>query len=161
MSDRKYQQRGYQESDRQERERGQESDRPRVPRPPRDPREAPRGRGLGGPTQSVFRCARCGTAQPLAAAMAADARCAACSADLHTCTNCLSFDTGAPNQCRQPGIIRVPRKDQRNDCPQFDPRERQESTAETPGGGRPPGEGKGGSGRAADARAAFDALFKI
>ncbi len=129
-----------------ERERGR-PERERGPRPPRDPRDAPRGRGLGGPTTSVFRCARCGKAESVAAAAALDGRCASCGADLHSCSNCLSFDTGAPNQCRVPGVARVKRKDARNECASFEPRLRQESTAETP------------AGRPSDARAAFDALF--
>jgi hypothetical protein len=149
MSDRKYQQRGYQDADRKDRERRDE--RPAGPRPPRDPREAPRGRGLGGPTASVFRCARCGRAQPVARAMGLEAVCE-CGADLHACTNCLSFDSGAPNQCRVPGIARVARKDVRNSCGSFEPRLRQESTAETPAGEKQ---------RPDDPRAAFDALFKI
>jgi hypothetical protein len=154
MSDRKYQQRGYMESDRDrggDREKGGE-ERPRPPRPPRDPRDAPRGRGLGGPTASVFRCARCGLAQPVATAMAAAARCPGCGSDLHACTNCLSFDSSAPNQCRQPGVTRIARKDARNDCALFDPRLRQESTAETPAAEKA---------KPNDARAAFDALFKL
>lgn len=159
MSDRKYQQRGYQDSDARDRDRDRGSERPSGPRPPREPSEAPRGRGLGGPTASVFRCARCGTAMTLAAAVAADARCANCGSDIHSCTNCNSFDTGAPNQCRQAGVARVARKDARNECALFDPRLRQESTAETPPGGG--GRSGGSGGRADDARAAFDALFKI
>ena len=159
MSDRKYQQRGSQDSDPRERERG--AGRPAAPRPPRDPGTAPRGRGLGGPTTSVFRCARCGTAMTVAAAVAPEARCGNCGSDIHACTNCLSFDTGASNQCRQPGVARVARKDARNDCALFDPRLRQESTAETPPGGGSPGGGAGRSGRVEDARAALDALFKL
>jgi len=95
----------------------------------------------------------------VAAAAAPDARCANCSSDIHTCTNCLAFDTGAPNQCRQPGVARVARKDVRNECALFDPRLRQESSAETPPGGG--GGNKGPGGRVEDARAAFDALFKL
>lgn len=121
------------------------------PRPPRDPRDAPRGRGLGGPSTSVFRCARCGSGQPAATAAAPTATCADCGADLHTCTNCNSFDSVASNQCRVPGITRVVRKDQRNDCESFEARIRQESTAETTAA-KPSGPDA--------ARAAFDALFK-
>ncbi|MCB1009065.1 MAG: hypothetical protein KDB94_09235 [Acidobacteria bacterium] len=150
MSDRKYQQRGYMQSDDRERRGPREE---RGPRPPRDPRDAPRGRGLGGPTASVFRCARCGTSQQVAAAAASDAQCTSCGADLHSCTNCLSFDSAAPNQCRVPGVERIARKDQRNDCGSFEPRLRQESTAETEARKSSPGGN--------DARAAFDALFKI
>ncbi len=133
-------------------ERERRDQRPaQGPRPPRDPSDAPRGRGLGGPTTTVFRCAPCGAAQPVAAAAAADGACAGCGADLHTCTNCLSFDSAASNQCRVAGIERIARKDRRNACPSFEPRLRQESTAET-APAKPSGPDA--------ARAAFDALFK-
>ena len=52
MSDRKYRQRGYQDDEPRERSRST----------PSSPREGPRGRGLGAPTRSVFRCHDCGTA---------------------------------------------------------------------------------------------------
>ncbi len=96
---------------------------------------------------------------PVAAAIAPDAKCGNCAADIHACTNCQSFDTGAHNQCRRPEAARVARKDVRNECSLFDPRLRQESTAETPPGAAPAGGGKGG--RLEDARAALDALFKL
>lgn len=80
--------------------------------------------------------------------MAPAARCTACSADLHTCTNCAHFDPGAPGQCRQPVVERIARKSTANACPEFSPRERQEFAVEKP------------APAAKDPRAAFDALFK-
>ena len=53
MSDRKYKQRGYQDSGREERSA-------RRPQGPRDTSRGPRGRGLGKPSGSVFKCAVCG-----------------------------------------------------------------------------------------------------
>ncbi|MEO8276079.1 MAG: hypothetical protein ABI639_07650 [Thermoanaerobaculia bacterium] len=149
MSDRKYKQSGYMDSGSSSRESSRgASDRPAgAPRPPRDPRDAPRGRGLGAPTASAFRCASCGEQQNLAAAMAIDARCSACASDLHTCTNCAHFDPGAPGQCRQPVVERITRKAKANQCPEFSPRERQEFAVEKPATPKDP-------------RAAFDALFK-
>jgi hypothetical protein len=152
MSDRKYRQPGYLSDDRGERGEPR-SDRPR---PPRDPREAPRGRGLGAPTESNFRCARCGELSPAAAAAAFDARCGRCGADLHSCTHCLHFDPAAALQCRQPIRERVARKDAANQCASFEPRLRQEFEGARPAGG------SGGSATGSrDPRAAFDALFKI
>jgi hypothetical protein len=150
MSDRKYGQRGYQDSDRSERER-----RPPQQQGPRERPEGPRGRGLGRPTESVFRCAACGEKLLLTglegdtAEIAADSTCARCKADLHTCSNCVHFDTAARWECRQAISERVARKRERNACPLFQPRTVQEFAAEST---RPaPG----------DARSAFDALFKI
>lgn len=153
MSDRKYKQRGYMSSE------GEKRHGPRTegPRPPRDPRDAPRGRGLGSPTVSAFRCARCGELSSVGLAAALEARCGKCGADLHTCTHCSHFDPAAPLQCRQPIGERVAKKDQANRCERFDPRLRQEFEAEKP----PAGTGSPGSGSAKDSRAAFDALFKL
>ena len=49
----KYRQRGYKDSERDERPR-------QGPQGPREKKEGPRGRGLGAPSDSVFRCAACG-----------------------------------------------------------------------------------------------------
>jgi hypothetical protein len=153
MSDRKYKQSGYQDSGSSprdsDRSQGDRTSRPSgAPRPPRDPRDAPRGRGLGAPTATAFRCASCGELQSVGSAGGTAARCSACGADLHTCTNCTHFDPGAPAQCRRPQVKLVAKKSKANDCDQFDPRERQEFAAEKP------------APAAKDPRAAFDALFK-
>lgn len=139
MSEQKYRQRGYMDSDRDSpRER-----RPAAPRPERDP--GPRGRGLGKPTATVFRCAVCGFSQ--SAAITAAAVCGKCGADLHTCTHCAHFDTSAPNECRQPVVDYVSAKAKRNRCELFEPKAAQEFSKE-------PGPSSSG-------KAAFDALFKI
>jgi hypothetical protein len=93
----------------------------------------------------VFRCARCGgllslEVNPLA-------RCSRCGVDLHSCINCVSFDTGARWECNQAALpARVTPKDERNLCSYFSPRttvERQTGTAGP-----------------TSARQAFDDLFK-
>lgn len=137
MSDRKYRQRGYQDGDRPEGGR-------RGAPAPRS--EGPRGRGLGAPTRTVFRCARCGALQKPAAAPEPDSVCAECGADLHTCTHCRHFDTSAPGECRRPAIPRVSSKAKRNQCGGFEPKASQELES--------------GSSRS-DPRAAFDALFDL
>ncbi len=114
-------------------------------RPQRERDDRPRGRGLGAPTASVFRCARCGHKQPLVDSPPLDATCPECSQDLHTCTNCLHFDTGAPNECREAVPVRIAKKATRNDCSLFELKIVQEFESDS---GKP-GEGK----------AAFDALF--
>lgn len=143
MSDRKYRQRGYQDSDR---DRG-ERQRPQPAAPPSDRLrpDRPKGRGLGAPDRQVFRCAVCGAEQ--AVPQADDAACSECASDLHTCTHCRSFDSAARWQCRQDIPAPVTKKGQRNECPLFVPRVAVEHGADRVEPG--------------DARAAFDALFKI
>jgi hypothetical protein len=150
MSDRKYRQPGYQSDDR---------DKPRekafTPKG-QDPARGPRGRGLGAPTATVFRCAACGKQVEPTGDLALDAACPHCRGDLHTCTHCASFDSGARNECRQGGAtlpdgsreVRVAKKSKRNECTLFTPRTTQEFAKEET---RAPD----------DPRAAFDALFKI
>jgi hypothetical protein len=152
VSDRKYGQRGYREDERP-------APRPKGGGPPpRDPTQGPRGRGLGAPTATVFRCAACGRQLEPAAAAAAEATCGHCGADLHTCSNCVHFEPAVRNECRQGGAtlpdgtagVRVAKKTKRNECTLFAPRQTQEFAKEST---RPPES-------ANDARAAFDALFK-
>lgn len=140
MSDRKYKQRGYQE------DAGGGEGR-RGSRPPRERREGPRGRGLGAPTATVFRCAVCGAKQEAPGAGAAAATCVQCGTDLHTCTHCAHFDTSQPNECREPVPVRIKAKSKRNECELFAPKAAQEFEA--------------GHESASDAKAAFDALFKL
>jgi hypothetical protein len=140
MSDRKYRQRGYQDDPR-DRE-------PRPPRPPaaRDPRDRPEGPRTPNlmASHEVFRCSRCGNR--LALPVEPDTRCARCGVDLHSCIQCVSFDSGARFECSQPLAARVSPKDIRNSCTLFAPRttvERQTGTAGP-----------------TSARQAFDDLFK-
>ncbi len=152
MSDRKYRQSGYQDSDRSREEHPRRDDDSR-PRGPVDRTERPRGRGLGAPTAEVFRCARCGEEAQVALAMSETAACARCGADLHTCTHCVSFDTASPFECRQKLPRRVSPKDRNNRCDLFEPRVRAEFAREAPPAA--------GSSNPRDPRAAFDALFKF
>ena len=143
--DRKYRQRGYQDS-------GRPQDRPRAPQGPRPKPEGPRGRGLGAPTETVFKCNACGTRQELALAdgIAAEATCAKCGAALHSCSNCAHFDTSARWECRQWQALaeRVAKKTAANACAGFTPKTVQEFGKERPSD-------------PSDPRAAFDALFKL
>ena len=156
MSDRKYRQRGYQDEGKPRGPKG-----PAPPRPPKADR-AP-GRQLqdaAGPktpnlmaAHEVCRCARCGNL--LSLAITGDSRCAKCGVDLHSCVQCVSFDTSARWECTQTLTARVAPKDARNNCTFFAPRttvERQTGTAAAP-------VESGGSGQSS-ARRAFDDLFK-
>lgn len=149
--DRKYRQRGYQDTG------GSRPAGSRGPQAPRPKPEGPRGRGLGAPTETVFRCAACGAKRLVAAeaghpdALAPDATCARCGADLHTCSNCVHFDTGSHWECRRHGELpaRIAKKSTRNDCQLFVPKTAQEFGADRDRPAAPN-----------DPRAAFDALFK-
>jgi hypothetical protein len=142
---RKYGQRGYQEGERERSPRGGAPPR-REPPPPRHSLDRPRGRGLGAPTEAVFRCAACGATQAVPAVL--EAACEGCGAALHSCTHCQHFDSGARWECRQPIAARVARKSERNECAVFAPRTAVQHAQER---AREPD----------DPRAAFDALFKL
>lgn len=148
MPDRKYKQRGYMEQEPREERRP-------APEGPRERPEGPRGRGLGAPTATVFRCRVCGSKQQVSGPLAGDATCASCGNDLHTCSNCVHFDTSRPNECRKPVLQRITSKTKRNACETFTPNTVQEFGSE-----RPPGSATPGETRYNDPRAAFDALFK-
>ena len=120
MSERKYRHRGYQDSE------PREERRPSAPQGPRPKPEGPRGRGLGAPTQTVFRCRVCGAKQRLDGSLPLDSACASCSSDLHTCSNCVFFDTSRPHECRKPILVRVTSKAKRNTCELFTPNTIQE-----------------------------------
>ncbi len=139
----KYRQRGYQDDD-----RGDERQRSKGPRRPVDSREkplGPRGRGLGKPTATVFRCAVCGQDQSVGVDF--DSTCSKCAADLHTCTHCAYFDTSAPSECRKGVTFYVSNKAKRNECELYAPKAAQELARE-PESPR-------------SAKSAFDALFKV
>jgi hypothetical protein len=149
MSDRKYRQRGYQDEP-----RDRERQAPRGPKPP--PAQRAPGRQFQDPagpktpnlmaSHEVFRCARCGNR--LAVPVEADARCTRCGVAIHSCVNCVSFDTSARWECAQAALTaRVAPKDERNLCTFFEPRTTVERQTGTPAG--PP-----------SARQAFDDLFK-
>jgi transcription elongation factor Elf1 len=146
MSDRKYRQRGYQDDPPRSSGRPSIPRRPAEPRDPRIPRD-PKAPNMPG-FREVFRCSRCGHLE--SPEVATGTRCAKCGADLHTCSNCGSFDPGARFECREPLTARVSPKDRQNACPLFSPRVQVErETGSTPASGT------------SGARKAFDDLFKF
>ena len=150
MSDRKYRLRGYRDDDR---------DRPAKPRPARPPREpgAPAGarrisqdgpRNMNMPGfREVVRCAPCGAT--LDPEIGLESRCPRCGTDLHTCSQCGSFDPGARFECMQPVAERIAQKKSPNTCSMFAPRTTVERQTTTP------------RGSVDDPRKAFDDLFKL
>ena len=135
MSDRKYRQRGYMESDRE----------PQRPKPQSRPaeREGPRSPRMMAFGETV-KCTACGAKAPPAIRL--DSSCPNCHADLHSCRQCSFFDPGAHFQCSKTIPARIANKNARNTCELFTARtvvERQTS-----------------SGAPTDARQAFAKLFK-
>ena len=149
MSDRKYRQRGYQDSDRDR------EPKPSAPRPAPEP-GAPAGtRRLSsqdGPKtinmpgyREVVRCTQCGAV--VVGEVSGDTRCPRCGTDLHSCSQCASFDPGSRFECMQTIAVRVTPKNARNSCTLYAPRTTVERETTTP--------------RVDDARKAFDDLFKF
>ena len=135
MSDRKYGQRGYMESDR-------EPQRKKPQSTPRD-REGPRSPRMMAFGETV-KCAACGAKAP--PSINFESSCTNCRAELHTCRQCTYFDPGARFECSKPITARIVNKNARNTCELFAPRtvvERETS-----------------SGPQTDARQAFAKLFK-
>lgn len=142
--DRKYRQRGYQDSPREPRREG---------RPPEKKEFTPRGQPPIAPKtfnmpgfREVVRCAPCGNELTVANAWSLDGKCNRCGADLHTCAQCLHFDTSATFECHQTIPVRVSPKDARNTCDKFEPRTTVERETKSSG--------------STSARSAFDDLFK-
>lgn len=161
MSDRKYRQRGYQDSSGSERRAGDGPPRPRRPPEPRDPRIArdPRVPNMPG-FREVVRCARCGTLA--SAAIGPDTECRSCSAALHSCAQCVSFDPGAVFECRQKIQVRVSPKDAKNSCTLFAARVQVErETGSTPSTSSPSSSSSSRREPVSGARKAFDDLFKF
>lgn len=138
MSERKYRQRGYMDSDRGREERPKPKQQPQQ----RD-REGPRSPRMMAYGEKV-KCASCGAVVPTN--VSAESTCPKCNSDLHTCRQCVSFDPGSRFECRKPITARIMNKGGRNTCELFASRtviERETS-----------------SGKPTDARQAFANLFK-
>jgi predicted RNA-binding Zn-ribbon protein involved in translation (DUF1610 family) len=140
LSDRKYRQRGYQDSGK-EPEKKQEKTGPR-----KDNTFGPRPLNMPG-TRTVSRCAQCGALlQNLAGPVG---QCPKCGFELHSCKQCEHFDPASRFECNQPIPDRISPKDKRNDCSFYSMRVMLEKeTSSTP------------AQRPNDARQAFENLFK-
>jgi hypothetical protein len=162
MSDRKYSQRGYQDSDREKREpRRDTHDAPRKPvekfdpRIPRDPK-APNMMAF----KETFRCVRCGHEE--SPDIGTLSKCSKCGTALRACIQCASFDSGSRFECIEKIAARISPKDEANDCSLFTARMKVEKETHT--APAPPRESRSASDRpsgpSAAARKAFDDLFK-
>jgi hypothetical protein len=156
--DRKYRQRGYQDSNNGSGDR-HPTDRPKPsgPRPPIDVT----GPRLPRLLQNVVaaRCFNCSTM--LASDIDWKGNCPKCSSALHCCKQCSHFEPSTRFQCLKPIPARIPVKDQANDCALFSPRVTVARDAAPSSNHHTPNHASATSPRSPnDARAAFDNLFK-
>jgi predicted RNA-binding Zn-ribbon protein involved in translation (DUF1610 family) len=141
LSDRKYRQRGYQDSGREPQKKFE------APVPSRkDNTFGPRPLNMPG-TRTVSRCAQCGTL--LQSITDPVGQCPKCGFDLHSCKQCEHFDPSSRFECNQPIPQRISPKDKQNDCAFYSMRVSLEKETSSKGMARPN-----------DARQAFDNLFK-
>lgn len=141
MSEQKYRQHGYRDSDRSEKR-----ERTSADRPPKQETFGPRAVQMAG-SHAISRCAQCGTV--LISITEPVGKCSKCGFDLHSCKQCTHFDTSARFECTQPIPARIPRKDLANQCTFYSISVRVEKQTSTPASARPQ-----------DARQAFENLFK-
>ena len=153
--DRKYKSRGYMDSNRESNGFRQDRPKPSGPRPSID---------ITGPrlprllqNVAAARCFSCSTALP------ADSEwkgvCPKCSSALHCCKQCAHFEPSTRFQCLKPIAVRIPAKDQTNECELFDPRVTIARDV-APAGPAHMSSGTPAPRSPSDARAAFDNLFK-
>ena len=132
MDDRRYGQRGYRDHEKERQGKPQEPARSGAP--------------AMLPTQTVSRCADCGTTLP--PMTDPNGQCPKCRAELHSCRQCAHFDPGAHFECTRPVPERIADKRARNACTFFSLQVTAERSTTS------------GSARPDDARRAFDNLFK-
>ena len=112
MSDRKYNQRGYMQSDRESQQHKSQSKSQSKPQDREGPR-SPRMMAYG----EASKCTACGEKAP--ADIRSDSSCAKCNADLHSCRQCRHFDPGARLECSKTILARIVNKHARNTCELF------------------------------------------
>jgi hypothetical protein len=160
-SDRKYRQPGYGDSaPRPSSNSTGFKPKPAGPRPPLDITGPRLPRLVQAVTAS--RCYSCSTTLPPGTMF--NGPCPKCGTPLHCCKQCSHFEPSTRFQCTKPVPVRIPVKDQGNDCALFSPRVTvaREVTNAPGSGGRPPAPGMNTAPprNASDARDAFDRLFK-
>ena len=156
-SDRKYSQRGYQDSDRGPKLFKNGDGKPQGPRPSIDITGPRLPRLVQAVTAS--RCFNCAT--QLAASTDREALCPKCGVKLHCCKQCAHFEPSTRFQCTKPIPARIPAKDQQNECALFMPRVTVARDAVTQVPKLPvPDLNSVAPRTASDARSAFDRLFK-
>lgn len=155
--DRKYKQKGYQERDGggKKRERGERQHE--QPRPKQQDLLGPRTPRMVG-TVMRARCSSCGAM--LAPGFDQKGQCPRCHFELHSCKQCVHFDTAAQFECTQPIPERIAKKDAKNDCTFFEFRMTVEKDTSPVNYATNAPVAAPAAGRPNDARKAFEDLFK-
>ena len=152
--ERKYKQKGYQERGGEAKKK--QEHRPAEPRPRQD-QLGPRTPRMVG-SVSRARCSNCGTV--LQPGFDPNGQCPRCKYELHSCKQCIHFDTGAQFECTEPIPERIPRKDVKNDCTFFAFRTTIEKDTSPAAAAPTPAIQTGPVTSVDSARQAFDNLFK-
>jgi predicted RNA-binding Zn-ribbon protein involved in translation (DUF1610 family) len=152
--DRKYRQRGYQETDKTEKDK--RKDRPQEGRSRQDLMGPRTPRMVARVTRA--RCASCGAV--LQPGFDSNGQCPRCNFELHSCKQCVHFDTGARFECTQPIPERIPRKDARNECTFYQFRMTVEKDTSSAAPANAPSAPAPAPSNSSDARKAFEDLFK-
>jgi hypothetical protein len=144
----KYRQRGYRDSERDDR------NRPKAPpAKPLTPEERAQQRALkhavAREANEVIRCPNCGRNVQALGAITIETRCPHCAAALHCCRSCRHFDTSARWECRQQIPERVPDKGKANTCAFFEARLVLDATGK-----------RTGTSSSGDPKSQFESLFK-
>jgi hypothetical protein len=111
---------------------------------------APRGRSAGTDKEAIVACKKCGEKIRGFEDLKPEDRCPRCGSDLHSCVQCVHFDTSSRWECRKSEKIpaRISAKTARNVCVVFSPALSFDLT------------GTKAPDSPTDARAAFERLFK-
>ena len=162
-SDRKYRQHGYSDSGTHSNGNSNGNGNGMKPKPsgPR-PSIDITGPRLPRLVQSVTasRCYNCATT--VLPGTALNSTCPKCNAALHCCKQCVSFESSTRFQCLKPIPVRLPLKDQANECTLFSPRVTVAREVSGQNGNRQPVPSMNTPApkTAMDARDAFDRLFR-
>src|SRR5580698_4817158 len=161
-SDRKYRQHGYFDSSSNSSNgngsNGAPRPKPSGPRPPLDITGPRLPRLVQAVTAS--RCYNCSTTLPPGTSF--NGPCPKCGVPLHCCKQCAHFEPSTRFQCLKPIPVRIPVKDQANDCSLFKPRVTvaRDSAHSAPPPTVPTSPAATVPRHTSDARAAFDSLFR-
>ena len=117
--DRKYKQKGYRDRDSEDRkrERAERGERPAEHKPKQQDMLGPRTPRMVG-TVTRARCSSCGAV--LSPQFDPNSECPRCHFALHSCKQCVHFDTGRQFECTQPIPERIAKKDAKNTCRFFE-----------------------------------------
>jgi hypothetical protein len=154
--ERKYRQRGYSDRDAQDKKKERPARPSGEPRPKQD-MLGPRTPRMVG-TVMRARCSNCGAV--LAPGFDPQGKCPRCQLEMHSCKQCVHFDTALQFECTQPIPERIAKKDAKNDCTFFEFRmtvEKDTSPVNYVANSAAPA---APAGRPNDARKAFEDLFK-